>query len=404
MTTTHPTRVDAVIIGAGYAGLLAASMISLYDVDVLVLAGQGTPAGADGTLPATRPGQVLHVGGINDVQDLVYGSVAELRARGAQDSPLPPLRGSVIERPQRDQPPLWGPTGLLSCSQELLNAVLRNIVVANPGHGRETRVWDDAVAVGFIGDEEQVRGVRVRLGGDVVHEVIADLVVDASGADSLTPSWLTAMGHSNASVSTTATSAWASRLYRAPAGHEAVPVTAVADGAHSAVLVPIENGMWMVSQTTSASEELTDGSAFEKAALALSDPRVGDLISQAAPLGEVDCPAATESRWRRYDQARTWPRRLVVLGDACATFSPGRACGPQAAEASVRALRLALADGGLAHPTLARRAQRGIGKEIARLWPQPALARQPAPNHRPLTQLVGRAGTAFGRLIAARAS
>ncbi|MFD7554229.1 hypothetical protein ACFV9E_06770 [Streptomyces sp. NPDC059835] len=401
MTTTHPTRVNAVIIGGGYAGLLAASMISRYDLDVLVLADHGTPAGADGALPSAQPGQVLHIGGIYDVQDLVYGSVAELRTRGAKESPLP-VRGSVIERPQLDGPPLWGPTRLLSCSQELLSSVLREIVPANPGHGRDTLLWDDAVAVGFIGDKEEVRGVRVRLGGDVVHEVIADLIVDASGTDSLTPSWLAGLGHSIVSVSTATAGAWTSRLYRAPAGCADVSVTAVADGARSAVLVPIENDVWAVSQTAPAGEELTDGGLFEKAALALSDPRVGELIGMADPLSEVDCPAAVEPRWRRYDKAQTWPRRLVVLGDACATFSPGHASGLQAAEAAVRALRSALAEGGISHPTLALRAQRSIAKEIARLWPRPTLARQPAPKHRLLAQLMGRAGTGVGRLLAAR--
>ncbi|MFF4324776.1 FAD-dependent oxidoreductase [Streptomyces sp. NPDC001568] len=414
MTTTHPQHVEALIIGGGYAGLLAASVVAMAGYDVLVLAGgsdaesvgpkdptaseepkEPKPAGA----AAAQHGEVLHIGGMWDVNDLAYGSGAMLRRRGARTFPLP-ARAHL----SRTRPRAWGTRELLTCSRDLLTEVLREVVVANPAHERSTTVLDGARAVGLIGDESAVLGARVLFDDGTEREVTAQLVVDASGADACTTAWLRELGVAAVPVTTRGTAGFmAGRMYWAPEGHEDVALISVADGARSAVLVPIENGMWTVTQTAPDRERITGGDAFLTAALALSDPGVGRLIAGAKPAGDV-VVAPTSTRWHRYERIRG-PRGFVVIGDALATFSPLDARGQLATEAAARSLRVALGRG-ISHPTASRRAQQAIAEEVAQLWSDPQTGPMGGSQLKPVTPSLGarlaRVRTAAGRVLRLR--
>ncbi|MGW7315111.1 FAD-dependent oxidoreductase [Streptomyces sp. NPDC054854] len=399
MTTTHPKHVEALIIGGGYAGLLAASVVALAGYDVLVLAGRSDGEPGEAGSAAAQHGEVLHIGGMWDVNDLVYGSGALLRRRGARTFPLP--AGAHLSR---TRPRAWGTRELLTCSRDLLTSVLREIVVANPAHERSTAILDGARAVGLIGDESAVLGVRVRCGDGPEEEITAQLVVDASGADSSTAAWLSDLGVATVPVTTRGTAGFmASRRYRAPDGQADVALTAVADGARSAVLVPIENGMWAVTQTAPDRERITGGDAFAAAALAMSDPAVGRLIAEAKPAGDV-IVAPTSTRWHRYERIRG-PRGFVVIGDALATFSPLDARGQLATEAAARSLRVALGRG-ISHPTASRRAQQAIAEEVAQLWSDPQTGPMGGSQLRPVTPSLSarlaRVRTAAGRVLRRR--
>ncbi|MFI1285882.1 FAD-dependent oxidoreductase [Streptomyces sp. NPDC020858] len=402
MTTTHPKHVETLIIGGGYAGLLAASVVSLAGYDVLVLAG-GQPAthpqGTDSE--PTQNGEVLHVGGMWDVNDLAYGSGAMLRRRGARTSAL-----TAGDHLSRTRPRAWGTRELLTCSRDLLTDVLREVVIANPGHERDTTILDGAQAIGLIGDQSAVLGARVRFDDGTEQEVTAQLVVDASGANACTATWLRTLDAATAPVTTRGTAGFsASRLYRTPERQAGVPLTAVADGARSAVLVPVEDGMWAVTQTAPDRERIADAGAFADAALALSDPTVGRLIAEAEPVGDVIVSPTSALRWHRYERVRG-PRGLVVIGDALATFSPLDARGPLATEAAARALRVVLGRG-ISHPATARRAQQSIAEEIAQLWSDPQTDRigggRPKPVSPGLPTFLSRARAATGRVLRLRA-
>ncbi|MFE9560841.1 FAD-dependent oxidoreductase [Streptomyces sp. NPDC006487] len=401
MVTTHPKHVEALIIGGGYAGLLAASVVGLAGYDVLVLAGgQPTTRPREAGVEPARHGEVLHVGGMWDVNDLAYGSGAMLQRRGARTFPFP-----AGDHLSRTRPRAWGTRELLTCSRELLTGVLREVVVANPARERDTTILDGAHAVGLIGDESAVLGARVRFGDGTEQEVTAQLVVDASGADACTADWLEDLGVAPVPVITRGAAGFsASRLYRAPEGQADLALTAVADGARSAVVVPIEAGLWAVTQTAPDREQIADADAFARAALALSDPAVGRLIAGAKPAGDVAVTPASALRWHRYERIRG-PRGLVVVGDALATFSPLDARGPLAAEAAARALRVALGRG-ISHPRASRRAQQAIAEEVAHLWADPRTdlmgGGRPRPAGPGLSTRLSRVRAAAGRVLKPR--
>ncbi|MCY0960655.1 hypothetical protein [Streptomyces sp. H27-H5] len=401
MTTTHPKHVDALIIGGGYAGMPAASVVARAGYDVLVLAGGRSAARSEetGSEPAQH-GEVLHIGGMWDVNDLAYGSGALLRHRGARTFPLP-----AGDHLTRTRPRAWGTRELLTCSRDLLADVPRELVVADPNHERSTTILDDAQAVGLIGDESAVLGARVRFDNGTEQEITALLVVDASGADARTTTWLSDLGVAAVPVTTRGASEFmAGRRYQASEGRADILVTAVADGARSAVLVPIENGMWAVTQTSPDRERLAGADAFVDAALDLWDPSVGRLIAEAKPVGAVTVSPTSPLRRHRHERIRG-PRGMVVIGDALATFSPLDARGPLATEAAARALREALGQG-ISRPTTSRRAQQAIAEEVTRLWSDPRTGRMGASRHVPVASKpsthLSRARAALSRMLPSR--
>ncbi|WP_327303598.1 hypothetical protein OG730_08255 [Streptomyces sp. NBC_01298] len=402
MATTHPKHVEALIIGGGYAGLLAASVVALAGYDVLVLAGgQPAPQPQEAGIEPAQHGEVLHVGGMWDINDLAYGSGAMLQRRGALAFPFP-----AGDHLSRTRPRAWGTRELVTCSRDLLTSVLREVVVANPARERDTIILDGAQAVGLIGDESAVLGARVRFGDGTEQDVTAELVVDASGADASTANWLRDLGVAAVPVISRGAAGFsASRLYQVPDGQADTPVTAVADGARSAVLVPIEDGLWAVTQTAPDRALIADAETFADAALALSDPAVGRFIAGAKPAGDVVVTPTSALRWYRYEQIRG-PRGIVVIGDALATFNPLDARGPLATEAAARALREAL-QRGIGHPTASRRAQQAIAEEIAHLWADPQTGLMGGGRHQPvspgLSTRLSRVRAAAGRVLKSRA-
>ncbi|MFD0374228.1 hypothetical protein [Streptomyces sp. NPDC127112] len=391
---SRPAHIEAVVIGGGYAGLLTAAVLAHSGHDVLILGGGGRSGaggedgagnpggnggngggrGGAGAAPEARPAQLLRVGG-RDVDDLLYGATRALRAAGARSTllALPPGAGTYGSGMETSE--------FLTCSPALLTDVVRGEVLARPGYERETLWWQDARAVGLLGDRGEVRGVTVRLGDGTACAVTARLVVDAGGTRSAAESWLAELGVPPAPQSVRGTAgSCATRIYAAPApsgtsgmpgiaGMFGSPLTVAASDGRTAFVAPVEGGRWALSQYAHRSTPLPPGLAFEDAASAFAHPVIRRLVSEAEPLTDVCVSEVRRARWRRYERIRDWPRRFVVLGDALADFGRPDGRGLTSAEEAVRALRNELAQGGISHPTVSRRAQRKIAEQVARVWP-----------------------------------
>ncbi|KIF03678.1 hypothetical protein PL81_22910, partial [Streptomyces sp. RSD-27] len=303
------------------------------------------------------------VGG-RDVDDLLYGATRALRAAGARSSLLavPPRAGALGKD--------TGISEVLTCTPALLTDVVRTEVLARPGYGRETLWWKDARAVGLLGDRGEVGGVVVRLEDGTTRAVTARLVVDAGGVHSDAASWLAALGVPQAPQSLSGTAgSCATRLYAPPAASAGVPLAVATAAGRTALVAPLEGGRWALSQYALRTGPLPAGLTFEDAASVFAHPVIGRLVSEAEPLTDVAVSEIRRARWHRYERIRPWPRRFVVLGDAVAGFGRADGRGPACAEGAVRALRNELAQGGISHPTLSRRAQRKIAEQVARAWP-----------------------------------
>ncbi|MGW5566460.1 FAD-dependent oxidoreductase [Streptomyces tendae] len=363
----------AVVVGAGLAGMLAASVLADAGVtEVVVLDRDELPDGPRQRrgLPQGRHAHLLMTGGLTAMEEIVPGVGKRLLAAGAHEISL---SSDVLARSPEGWLRRWRREGpvMLTCTRALVDWSVRAAVLEHPRV--EVR---RAAAVGLTGSAGRVRGVRVS-GPDGEADLDADLVVDASGRGTRIVTWLEGLGLSGVRTRTVDSGLVnASRVYRVPAGAERFPLTIVQADPYvsrpgrSAMVMPVEGDRWLVScGGTRGGEPPADAEGFLRYTLDLPDPIVGRLISGAEPLTDVHLSRSTSNVRHYLDKAPHWPEGLVVLGDALGTFNPAYGQGMSVAALGARVLGRELERaGGPDAPGLARRVLRGAARPVDAAW------------------------------------
>lgn len=170
---------------------------------------------------------------------------------------------------------------------------------------------------------------------------------------------------------------YASRRYRAPEpARDGYPVVSVQPDARSGrpgrggVLLPIENGHWLVTlYGTRGGEPAADTADFARYARAeLRHPVLADLVDRAAPLTEVTLTRTTANRRHFYERMPAWPDNFAVLGDAVAAFNPVYGHGMSVAAQGAVALRAVVRRYGWGAPGLSRRIQKAVARPVSAAW------------------------------------
>ncbi|MER5696121.1 NAD(P)/FAD-dependent oxidoreductase [Streptomyces mirabilis] len=364
----------AVVIGAGLAGLLAAAaLFPAYD-EVLVLERDELPDGPEHRrgLPQGRHAHLLMPGGLEAMEFLLpQMSVRDhLLSAGAREISL---SSGMVALTTEGWFHRWRKNDhhMITCSRALLDWAVRLAVLgtANNIHLRQGQ------AVELIGDAHRIRGVRVESTSGV-EDIDADFVIDASGRGSRIMKWLDRLGITGIDVRNVDSGLVnATRVYQTPPGADHFPLTMVQANPYlslpgrSAVIVPIEDHRWMVSLAGSrGGEPPADPADFLQYTLDLPHPIVGQLISGAEPLTDVVVSRSTSNTRRYLEKARQWPERLVVLGDALATFNPAYGQGMSVAALGAQVLSREARRTNLGAPGTARTLQRAVARSVDAAW------------------------------------
>jgi 2-polyprenyl-6-methoxyphenol hydroxylase-like FAD-dependent oxidoreductase len=368
-----PTR-HAVILGGGFAGMLAAHVLAEHVEQVTIIERDELPQSPRHRkgVPQGRHIHIFVQGGYSALEELLPGITDELLTHGARhlnhpDSMLYGYHGGWRERR------LPSMAGVITSSRALIDWVVRARVLAHP----RITVAPVATAVGLLGDKHRVTGVRLReRGGAETRRLPADLVVDATGRSSKTHDWLVEMGLSTPHTERIdAGTRYTTRLYQLPPGTpQTFPLLALqADSrlrpAVVGILTPIEDGQSIVTLVGPEHDAPPTGAeGIEPFLRSLGDPILADLVATATPLGPVHGFAATANRRHYYERARHWPEGLVALGDAYATFNPVYGHGLAVAARTALALRTRWRRHHPLLPGSARRAQRVVARATAQAW------------------------------------
>ncbi|RLU80449.1 pyridine nucleotide-disulfide oxidoreductase [Streptomyces griseocarneus] len=374
MSASHNTSGSrAVVLGAGMAGMLAASVLARHVDEVVIVDRDRMPDGAlpRKGLPQARHAHLLMSGGARVVDALLPGTVERWLHAGARR--LAATAGLVVLGPQGWFPRLPGKQFLLSCTRDLLDLVVREQVLALPG----VVLRDGTEAVALLGDPARVTGVRVRAeGAHGTEELAADLVVDASGRGSQAARRLTDLGLPVVHEETVDSGlVYATRIFRAPPGTEDFPLVSVQSDPRSrrpgqgSTMLPVEGGRWLVTVSgTRGGEPSGNAEDFEPFARGLRDPLIADLIARAEPLTGVDVTRSTVNRRRFFERLPAHPEGFVALGDAVATYNPVYGQGMSVAAQSAAVLRDVLRAEGVTAPGLAGRVQHAVGRVTGKAW------------------------------------
>ncbi len=374
---------QAIVLGAGMAGLVAARILADHFDRVTIVEPDALPRE-----PSPRTGVpqghhvhvLLHSGRL--ILDRLFPSLQDDLAHagaplidGLKDLAWLTGAGWAIRFPSKY-------VGR-SASRHLLEWVIRRRLAQDPRIGFvEERSATDLVAGD---DRSRVRGVRIRprQRGDVPggeETLSADLVVDATGRGSRATQWLRALGYPEPRRSEiNAHLGYTTRFYRLPANPlrdwqglyvQARLPTVLRGG----LLLRLENDAWICTLGGYAKDyPPTDDQGFLAFARSLRVPSLYDAIKDAEPLTTPVANRSSANVWRHYDELPRWPDGFVVIGDAVCAFNPvyGQGMSVAAKEAMVldaclRDQRRRRPDGDLAG--LAGRFQRQLPRTIGPVW------------------------------------
>jgi 2-polyprenyl-6-methoxyphenol hydroxylase-like FAD-dependent oxidoreductase len=339
---------EAIVIGSGMGGLVAARVLSDYFDRVMVLERDalGDTGAPRSGVPQGKHLHVLLAGGQRVFEELLPGLSEDLDRAGAArltvGLDIRAERPGFDPFPQRDLG--FYSSGL---TRPLLEFCVRRRVEAignidvQPG----CRV----LSLLATGDGTAIGGAQLQREGRAETRT-ADLVVDASGKGDLTLAALGATGHPAASETTIGVDlGYSTAIFDIPPDPPrewkgVLHMPAAPETSRSGLMMPVEGNRWMLALGGRVGEHPPgDEAGLREYAASLRTPTIARAIEPARMVAGVDRYRFPESRLRHFDRLETFPRGLLPIGDAICRFNPVFGQGISVAALEGRALGQVLA-------------------------------------------------------------
>lgn len=350
----HPDRSssEAIVVGGGIAGLLAARVLSGHFERVTVLERDRL---TDGAKPRRGIPQGNHLhsllkGGLNVLCDLFPGFDHILAERGSV------AFQAAFDLLQEDELGTWPQRefGIRQYCQSrpLLESCIRQRLLAIENVHIEDQI--DAGELLWSADRSRVLGIRVKDPDSRISDRYAALIVNATGRRQTMLHELEEKGWPAPDETRIPVDiAYSTSLFEVPAdssrGWKGVFSYTSGAGTHSSregagrrggSILPIEQNRWIVTLGgRHGNYPPTDMAGFLEYARSLPTPTIYDAIRHAHPIpGAVEHFRVPHSTLRHFDRLREMPQRLLHVGDVICSFDPVFGQGMASAALQIMAL------------------------------------------------------------------
>lgn len=332
-----PSR--TIVIGGSVAGLMAAAAVSARFDEVSIIERDDLPQSPEprtGVPQSTQVHVILPLG-LDRMEQLLPGIRQAFIERGC------------LEFDQLAQVPTLGETAwkvrvhsanAVAFRRPLFELVIREHVLAL---GNVSIRHGSVRGVTLTEDKSRVRGIALRDGS----QLDADFVIDASGRRTRMPVWLQEAGFQNPTeVQANAYMGYTTQFVKLPdsALDGILGLIAHPEPGHlkGGILLPADNGVFSLSAVGMMRDyPPRDREGFLDFLDQARSPLLGEIARQSVPVSDVNPYRQDGNLWRRWDTADL-PRRLLVVGDAAASFNPIYGQGMTLAASGGAALQAAL--------------------------------------------------------------
>jgi 2-polyprenyl-6-methoxyphenol hydroxylase-like FAD-dependent oxidoreductase len=215
---------------------------------------------------------------------------------------------------------------IISLSRPALESVCRRRLEETPNV--EIRSRTRFVELIPSTDRGAIAAVRYEDEENTVHELAADLVVDASGRAGPTLSFLSSINSPKPEQTEIGVDVgYASAIFE-PSGEVRDWVGLIHFGmppgeGRGALILPIENGRWLVSLGRRPGGEMpSDIESFVAFTRTLRTSTAWEALKKAKPLSDVAHFRFRASVRRHFHELERWPRGLVPIADSICRFNP----------------------------------------------------------------------------------